>query len=217
MGDSMSTIINATTTNGVVIQPDNSGSLVLQTNSGTTALTISTAQNATFAGTVTLPTGTIYPIVPSTAVASTSGTSIDFTSIPSWVERITIMFQGVSTNGSSITQIQLGTSGGIVTSSYLGSGFIAADANTPAIVNMSSGFLTSGFGAAGYVRHGSIVISNITGNSWVAHGITGQSDSTRINMCGGSISLSGTLDRVRITTVNGTDTFDAGSINILYE
>ena len=217
MGDSMSTIINATTTNGVVIEPDNSGSLVLQTNNGTTALTISTAQNATFAGTVTLPTGTIYPIVPSTAVASTSGTSIDFTSIPSWVERITIMFQGVSTNGSSITQIQLGTSGGIVTSSYLGSGFIAADANTPAIVNMSSGFLTSGFGAAGYIRHGSIVISNITGNSWVAHGITGQSDSTRINMCGGSISLSGTLDRVRITTVNGTDTFDAGSINILYE
>ena len=213
----MSTIINATTTNGVVIEPDNSGSLVLQTNNGTTALTISTAQNATFAGTVTLPTGTIYPIVPSTAVASTSGTSIDFTSIPSWVERITIMFQGVSTNGSSITQIQLGTSGGIVTSSYLGSGLIAADANTPAIVNMSSGFLTSGFGAAGYIRHGSIVISNITGNSWVAHGITGQSDSTRINMCGGSISLSGTLDRVRITTVNGTDTFDAGSINILYE
>jgi hypothetical protein len=45
MGDSMSTIINATTTNGVVIQPDNSGSLVLQTNSGTTALTIDTSQN----------------------------------------------------------------------------------------------------------------------------------------------------------------------------
>ena len=50
----MSTIINATTTNGVVIQPDNSGSLVLQTNNGTTALTIDTAQNATFAGTVAM-------------------------------------------------------------------------------------------------------------------------------------------------------------------
>ena len=49
----MSTIINATTTNGVVIEPDNSGSLVLQTNSGTTALTISTAQDTTFAGKVT--------------------------------------------------------------------------------------------------------------------------------------------------------------------
>jgi hypothetical protein len=52
----MSTIINATTTNGVVIQPDNSGSLVLQTNSGTTALTIDTSQRAAFvAGTAALP------------------------------------------------------------------------------------------------------------------------------------------------------------------
>ena len=56
MGDSMSTIINATTTNGVVIQPDNSGSLVLQTNSGTTALTIDTSQRAAFvAGTAAAP------------------------------------------------------------------------------------------------------------------------------------------------------------------
>ena len=45
MGGSMSTIINATTTNGVVIQPDNSGSLQLATNSGTTAVTIDTSQN----------------------------------------------------------------------------------------------------------------------------------------------------------------------------
>lgn len=214
----MASSINASTSGagGLISTADATGILNIQT-AGTTAITVSASQNTTFAGTVTLPTGTLYPLVSGTLVASTSGTSIDFTSIPSWVKRITVMFQGVSTNGSSITQIQLGTSGGIVTSSYLGSGFIAADANTPAIVNMSSGFLTSGFGAAGYVRHGSIVISNITGNSWVAHGITGLSDSTRINMCGGSISLSGTLDRVRITTVNGTDTFDAGTINILYE
>jgi hypothetical protein len=52
----MSTIINATTTNGVVIQPDNSGLLVLQTNNGTTALTIDTSQRAAFvAGTAALP------------------------------------------------------------------------------------------------------------------------------------------------------------------
>jgi hypothetical protein len=197
----------------LILNGSTSGSVTLESPavSGTTTLTLPASS-----GTVTVA-GVNSNIVAGTSVASTSGTSIDFTSIPSWVERITIMFQGVSTNGSSITQVQLGTSGGVVTSSYLGSGFIAADANTPAIVNMSSGFLTSGFGAAGYVRHGSIVISNITGNSWVAHGITGQSDSTRINMCGGSISLSGTLDRVRITTVNGTDAFDAGTINILYE
>ena len=36
-------------------------------------------------------------------------------------------------------------------------------------------------------------------------------------ICAGRVTLSGALDRVRVTTVNGTDTFDAGSINILYE
>jgi hypothetical protein len=36
-------------------------------------------------------------------------------------------------------------------------------------------------------------------------------------MGGFQVSLSGTLDRIRLTTVNGSDTFDAGSINIIYE
>jgi hypothetical protein len=126
------------------------------------------------------------------------------------------MLQGVSTNGSSIVQIQIG-SGSFTTTGYLGTGFIAADASTPAVVNMSSGFLTSGFGAATYVRQGGITLANFSGNTWVAFGVVGQSESTRINMTGGSLALSGTLDRVRLTTVNGTDTFDAGSVNILYE
>jgi hypothetical protein len=155
-------------------------------------------------------------IVQGASVATTSGTAFDFTSIPSWVKRITVMFNGVSTNGSSIVQIQIG-SGSFTTTGYLGTGFIAADASTPAVVNMSSGFLTSGFGAATYVRQGGITLANFSGNTWVAFGVVGQSESTRINMTGGSLALSGTLDRVRLTTVNGTDTFDAGSVNILYE
>jgi hypothetical protein len=75
----MSTIINATTTNGVVIQPDNSGSLVLQTNSGTTALTIDTSQRAAFvAGTASTPaitttgdtnTGMFFPAADTIAFA----------------------------------------------------------------------------------------------------------------------------------------------------
>jgi len=55
-------------------------------------------------------------IVSGTAVASTSGTSIDFTSIPSWVKRVTVMFAGVSTNGTGSYLIQIGDSGGIETS-----------------------------------------------------------------------------------------------------
>jgi hypothetical protein len=85
----MSTIINATTTNGVVIQPDNSGSLVLQTNSGTTALTIDTSQNATFAGTLTatgklasssMPTGSVLQVVNAvtgTQASTVGGTLVD--------------------------------------------------------------------------------------------------------------------------------------------
>ena len=176
------------------------------------SLTTPTLTSPTFAGT---PTG-VGVLTSGTAVASTSGTSIDFTSIPSWVKRITVMFQGVSTNGTSIPQIQIG-SGSFVTTGYLGVGFIALNTFAPAISQNSTGFLTSGDCAATYTTHGSIVLSNITGNTWVINGILGQSDAVRIQMCGGSLALGGTLDRVRITTVNGTDTFDAGTINILYE
>ncbi len=215
----MSTIINATTTNGVVIQPDNSGSLVLQTNSGTTALTISTAQNATFAGTVTLPTGVIYPLVSGTSVASTSGTSIDFTSIPSWVKRITVMFNGVSTNGTSVVQIQLGsttfsTTGYSSTASY--STVVASQ-----YLSASTGFVTepTATAQAAILRSGIYQLSLIGSNTWVGQGNMGSGSVGLVTAaCGGnSPALSGTLDRVRITTVNGTDAFDAGSINILYE
>ena len=126
------------------------------------------------------------------------------------------MFKGVSTSGASIPQIQIG-SGSFVTTGYLGAGFIALNLFSPAIAQNSTGFLTAGDSDAAYTRHGSLVLINITGNTWVINGTLGQSDALRLHMCGGSLALSGVLDRVRITTVNGTDTFDAGSINILYE
>jgi len=214
----MSTIINATTTNGVVIQPDNSGSLVLQTNSGTTALTISTAQNATFAGTVTLPTGTLYPIVSGTTVASTSGTSIDFTSIPSWVKRITVMFNGVSTNGTSNPQIQIG-SGSVSTTGYTGVSAYAGGSNLSGGSAYTTGFGIPS-GATASLIYGHFVLTLLSSNTWVASGVTSINVSGvyyAMFPTGTSPALSGALDRVRITTVNGTDAFDAGSINILYE
>jgi hypothetical protein len=62
-----------------------------------------------------------------------------------------------------------------------------------------------------------MIITNISSNNWVASYSGGDSVSVAALFGGGSVSLAGALDRVRITTVNGTDTFDAGSINILYE
>jgi hypothetical protein len=147
-----------------------------------------------------------------TAVASTSGTSIDFTGIPSWVKRLTVMFSGVSTNGNSIVQIQIGA-GSVTTSGYLCSAIGTGDSPS----NFTSGFGTQTSGNAAHVRQGSLCIKNITGNTWVADGLIALSNTAQVYSSAGSLALGGTLDRVRITTVGGTETFDAGTINILYE
>ena len=157
-------------------------------------------------------------IVSGTAQNSTSGTSIDFTGIPSWVKRVTVMFSGVSTSGTSPPQVQLGTSAGFVTTGYLGSnGLISSGVGT---VNFTTGF-GIGVNTANWsgtrVVHGHIGIVLLGSNNWVASGLIGSSDVASIDFTAGSVTLSGALDRIRITTVNGTDTFDAGSINILYE
>jgi hypothetical protein len=165
---------------------------------------------------VTTNSGAVYNSIQSGTAVTASGTSVDFTSIPSWVKRITVMFSGVSTNGSSIVQIQIGSSGGIETTGYSG-----ASSNLSS--GASSGSYTAGFGiramdAAGYSTSGAIQITNISNNTWVAFGVVGNPSSVVLTgTTGGTKTLSSTLDRVRVTTVNGTDTFDAGSINILYE
>ncbi len=168
----------------------------------------------------TLSTGLVMgvsAITSGTAVASTSGTSIDFTGIPSWVKRITVMFQGVSTNGTSTTQIQIG-SGSFATSGYASAAASSRLANTDGATTITSGFVAVyNPPSAAALYSGQIVLTNITGNAWVEAGNTVASGSGDATQSAGSITLGGTLDRVRITTVNGTDTFDAGSINILYE
>jgi hypothetical protein len=164
---------------------------------------------------VTLPTGTgAVPLIKlETEQASTSGTSVDFTDIPSWVKRITVMFNGVSTSGTSSILIQLGDSGGIENTGYLGSAAIAGLSTT----SYTAGFGIESVGAAAAVRHGSLVLTNISANTWVASTAMSRSDFAYAMCGGGSKATSATLDRIRITTVNGTDTFDAGTINILYE
>lgn len=158
-----------------------------------------------------------------TAKASTSGTSIDFspadgTGIPSWVKRVTVMFSGVSTNGSSSPMVQLGTSAGVATTGYLGSSSVQAS-GAAAVLIPTNGFIvvTSTYGSSASILYGHVTCSLITGNTWIVSGVTGRSDSAQTYVLGGQVALSGTLDRIRITTVSGTDAFDAGSINILYE
>ena len=151
-----------------------------------------------------------------TAVASTSGTAINFTGIPSWVKRVTVMFNEVSTNGTSAAQIQLGISSGIVASGYLGTSS-NIDGTGQSYTNNSAGFRVNSGTAPNINLYGQARISLLGSNAWVMDSIVGRSDIAGLMFGAGSITLSGTLDRVRITTVNGTDTFDAGSINIMYE
>jgi hypothetical protein len=150
-----------------------------------------------------------------TAVASTSGTAIDFTSIPSWAKRVTVMFNGVSTGGTSLPQVQLGNAGGIETTGYVCfAGLIAAASVVGA--SYTSGFVSNLNNASNNLS-GTMVLTFLGSNIWTATYSLGSPGSIALSLGGGSKTLSGILDRVRITTVNGTDTFDAGSINILYE
>lgn len=158
---------------------------------------------------------TVGVINSKTAVASTSGTNIDFTGIPSGVKRITVMFNGVSTNGTSNIQVQIGA-GSIDTSGY-SSGVVQLQGGTATIGTASTaGFLLTGSNSAVSVYYGNVVFDLLSSNTWIESGTLYNTVGV-INNGASAKALSGVLDRVRITTVNGTDTFDAGSINILYE
>jgi len=185
---------------------------VAQGGTGSTTLTLT---SPVIAGT---PTG-VGTLTSGTAVASTSGTYIDFTGIPSWVKRITVMFNGISvttggTAGSSII-VQIGYSGGFLTSTYLG----ATTAMGAAVVTTaySNGFMIETAPVTARTYQGVMTLANITGNGWCELHTLGNSDVARCNTGAGFATLSGVLTQIRITTQSGTDTFDAGSINIMYE
>lgn len=157
-----------------------------------------------------------------TAQASTSGTFVDFTGIPSWVKRITVMFDGLSTNGTSPPQIQIGDAGGIETSGYLSSNFILINGTSPVGAAFTAAFgigVSTGQWASTVTVQGAVTLSLLRSstNTWAASGSIGRNDVNTIYLTSGSKSLSDVLTQLRITTANGTDTFDAGTINVLYE
>lgn len=155
------------------------------------------------------------PLNSGTAVASTSGTSIDFTGIPSWVKRITVSLSNVRKSSTSSPLLQLMISSGAVATGYLGAG-------TSAGASVASSNYTTGFGiratSSADVVHGAYVLMLISSvsNTWAATGMFGASSSTVTYISGGSVSLSGVLTGVRFTTT-GADTYNQGTINIIYE
>ena len=218
----MANIITAgnSSNGGTAISTDTSGTLNIVTGSGSgaNAITIDASQvvtipgNLTVSGTLSASGGVSGGIRSGTAVASTSGTSIDFTSIPTGVKRITVMLSGVSTNGTSIVQIQIGSSS-FSTSGYTSGSQVAVQTSA------STGFILTNSGSTGAsnILTGAMTLSLLNSNTWVANGVMYINSSNNSLNSGISPALAGALDRVRITTVNGTDAFDAGTINILFE
>ena len=220
----MASSINASTSGGggIITTADATGNLNIQSG-GSTVVAVTSAGVAvtgtlaatgaiTGSSTVAGSTGILYPLTSGTAVATTSGTSIDFTSIPSWVKRITVMLNGVSTVGTSLVQVQIGD-GAIATT-----GYVSDVVTNGAGANSTTGFLISYSAAAIASVRGHLMITRFDATTWIYSVATGlYSGSNAATVGGGGKTLSGTLDRIRLTTVNGTDTFDAGSVNILYE
>ena len=194
----------------VIISGDTSGAVTVAAPAvaGTNTLTLQAA------------TATNSVNTRATAVASTSGTSISFTGLPDWIKKITVMFQGVSTSGSTALLVQLGTGG---TPTYTTSGYSSYGV-TLAASSMSGAVRTDGFpfgntSTSSNTYGGSIVLTNVNANLWSASGFIASAGTVgNAGLLGaGSVSLGATLTALTIKATNGTDTFTAGTINILYE
>lgn len=156
-----------------------------------------------------------YKMVTMTAVTA-SGTAVDITGIPSWAKRITIMFDNLSTNGNAVPVIQFGALG-IQTSGYKANGATFGNGAYCSISAQATNWFPLGnSSASGDTRSGKFILTLMSGSIWA--GIAEMSlNSQNIMLSTGTVTLSGILDRVRITTTNNTDVFDAGTINVMYE
>ena len=199
----MAVTLNASTSTGYIQTADTSGDLALQSN-GTTQF------NVTSTG--------AYGQLKSGTAATASGSSVDFTSIPSWAKRITVMFSGVSFSAAptAYTFIQLGTGATpTYTTSGYGSSIATCSASAASTSNQTSGFGVLNPNSSTILYGGSFTVTNLSGNVWACTGSACDASASRVYLAAGTVTLAAALTAVRLNA--GADTFDAGTINILYE
>lgn len=144
--------------------------------------------------------------------ASTSGTSIDFT-VPSGVREITVMFVGVSGNGTSNYLLQLGDAGGVETAGYVSGASRGSNSGSS-----TAGFLLSTLNAATSTLSGSVRLNLVATATfqWVSSGVLTDTTTPESYVSGGNKATSQEVSTVRVTFVNGSDAFDAGLIGCSY-
>jgi len=143
---------------------------------------------------------------------STGAVSYDITGIPNGIKQIVIMFVGVSTSGSSHYMIQLGDAGGMELTGY----FSAASSDGGSSTNETDGLALNAVPTSGSLHHGSMTLTleNSINFTWANTSMLARSDVAVNYMGAGSKSLSAVLTQLRITTTGGSNTFDAGVLNI---
>ena len=156
----------------------------------------------------------LTPILRATEQAASGQTAFDFTGTPAWARRVTVVLNEVSTNGTSFLRLLAGA-GAVQTTGYVSTSNATNPSGTYG-TSSTTGFVIRSNASASDVTTGTITLVNIAGNAWVQSHV-GKSATDICFSGAGSVTLSGALDRIRLTTVNGTNTFDAGSVNILIE
>lgn len=221
----MATTINAgDLSNGASISSDTSGALVLQTGaagSKVNAVSFAADGTPTFLKQPTVTTQSASYLTSGAVAASTSGTAVEFTSIPSWVKRITVMFSAVSSNSTGTFQVQLGTSGSYEIASYTGATGAMVNTASSSVANISTGFgIYNGGNLYNIYGNATLALIDASTNLWCFSFAGANGNTANVLVGGGTKALSGTLTRLRViasATGSPADTFDGGSINILYE
>lgn len=202
---------SAGTKNVFVTYPASQATLL----TGTQTLTNKTLGSGLVGGASLITSGTVQ--------TPASGTSVDFTSIPSWVKRITLNMASIGTNGTSgnlTLYLGTGATPTYTTSGYTGtSTTIRGSANTPTTADLNTGFQVSRLLAAGNITSGMYIITlmDAATNKWVCSMQAVRTDEPTVVLIAGFIALSATLTAVRFTTTTGVNSFTTGSVNILYE
>jgi hypothetical protein len=201
--------------NGTTGSPSfNSGNVGIGTTSPSQLLDV----NGTIKGNSIIVGGQTLLMPTSSALTTLSGSSVDFTGIPSTARRVTVSFNALSTTGTNVPLIQLGDAGGIETSGYTGAVGVLVNAAASQVTNFSSGVSLSTTSTAASVYQGSVTfdLMDATTNRWAVSGTAGRSDAFVFVSYGGSKALSQTLTQVRLTT-NSADTFDGGTATVSWE